>query len=287
MQFDIANLTVDSEHFFSAIKIYLYKAHVVNKRVTTVRFAWALHRTDRQDFPGNYLIDKRTLIAKNPRIYHDQEEYILSTETSVEFRPRDNHSLDRKSCGIAIPAYRFEFIQQETTTATIRLTVCTDQMGKEVLWLKDVLLPKIVKWSQTNISNSTDSNTLKFISVEEYQQEYERLKVKYGKYLTENWCESTDPQKHVFEDLGLRASHFSILVKRPLFRFRHCQLSVNLLASIFFFVYSTYQIRRFGLWKWSSHLLIILRRLCWTWHRYASSSFLVILRLFTVSRMFN
>lgn len=200
MQFDITNLNVDKEHFFLAIKIYFYKAHVINKRITTVRVAWALNRTDRQAFPGNYLIDKRTLIAKNPRIYHDQEEYILSTDTSVEFRPMDCRSLDRKSCGVTMSAYRFEFIQQETTT--IRLTVFADEMGKEILWLKNVLLPKIVKWSQANITNSTDCNTLKLISIEEYQQEYERLKVKYGKYLTENWCESTDPQKHVFEDLG-------------------------------------------------------------------------------------
>lgn len=200
MQFDIANVNVDKEHFFLAIKIYLYKAHVVNKRITTVRFASALHRTDRKDFPSNDLIDKRTLIAKNPRIYHDQEEYILSNDTSIEFRPVDCHAPDRKSCGVCVPAYRLEILPDMNTT--IRLTVSTDQMGKEVLWLKDILLPKIVKWSQANIENSTENSTLKLISIEEYQQEYERLKVKYGKYLTENWCESTDPQKHVFEDLG-------------------------------------------------------------------------------------
>lgn len=208
MQFDIANVNVDKEHFLLAIKIYLYKAHVVNKRITTVRFALALNRTDRKYSTGNYLIDKRTLIAKNPRIYHDQEEYILSNDTSIEFRPVDFHSTDRKSCGVSVPAYRMEFLPDMNTT--IRLTVFTDQMGKEVLWLKDILLPKIVKWSQANIE-STENSTLKLISIEEYQQEYERLKVKYGKYLTENWCESTDPQKHVFEDLGLKIHLFQLI----------------------------------------------------------------------------
>ena len=38
-----------------------------------------------------------------------------------------------------------------------------------------------------------------------YQDTYARLKAKYGKKLTENWVEVTDPSKHVFEDLGIAA----------------------------------------------------------------------------------
>ena len=38
-----------------------------------------------------------------------------------------------------------------------------------------------------------------------YQDTYSRLKAKYGKKLTENWVEVTDPSKHVFEDLGIAA----------------------------------------------------------------------------------
>lgn len=201
MQFDVPNLNVDKEHFLSAISIYLYKAHVVNKRVTTVRFALALNRTDRKYSTGTNIINKRTLISKNPRIYHDQEEYILSDDTSIEFRPINFDSTDRKTCGVQISSYRFEYLSNEKL---IRLIVSNDnKYEKEILWLKDILLNKIVKWSQTTIDNSTENTTLKLISIEEYQNEYERLKVKYGKYLTENWCESTDPQKHVFEDLGI------------------------------------------------------------------------------------
>ncbi|GAB7334180.1 hypothetical protein MBLNU13_g06243t1 [Cladosporium sp. NU13] len=38
-----------------------------------------------------------------------------------------------------------------------------------------------------------------------YQDTYARLKAKYGRKLTENWVEVTDPSKHVFEDLGIAA----------------------------------------------------------------------------------
>jgi tRNASer (uridine44-2'-O)-methyltransferase len=200
MQFDISNVNIDKEHFLSAISIYLYKPHVINKRVTTVRFALALDHTDRKYSTGKNIVDKRTLISKNPRIYHDQDEYILSDEYSIEFRPIIFNSINQKSCGIQISAYRFEFLSNENK---IRLIIFDNKLEKEILWLKNILLTKIVKWSQTNINNSTENTTLKLISIEEYQHEYERLKIKYGKYLTTNWCENTDPQKHVFEDLGI------------------------------------------------------------------------------------
>ncbi|KAI6249400.1 tRNA (uracil-O(2)-)-methyltransferase [Erysiphe necator] len=37
------------------------------------------------------------------------------------------------------------------------------------------------------------------------QNTYSRLKLKYSRKLIENWVESTDPTKHVFEDLGIAA----------------------------------------------------------------------------------
>ncbi|KAF1812713.1 DUF1613-domain-containing protein [Eremomyces bilateralis CBS 781.70] len=37
------------------------------------------------------------------------------------------------------------------------------------------------------------------------QDTYTRLKLKYAKYLITQWVESTDPSKHVFEDLGIAA----------------------------------------------------------------------------------
>ena len=200
MQFDISSTNIDKEHFLSAMSIYLYKPHVVNKRVTTVRFALALDRSDQQYSTGRNVVDKRTLISKNT-IYHDQEEYILSDGISFEFRPVVSYSLNNRSCSVQISAYRFELLIHENK---IRLIIFDDKPEKEILWLRDILMPKLVKWCQVNIDNSTENTTLKLISIEEYQREYQRLKIKYGKFLTTNWCESTDPQKHVFEDLGMK-----------------------------------------------------------------------------------
>ncbi|GJC85142.1 tRNA (uracil-O(2)-)-methyltransferase [Colletotrichum liriopes] len=38
-----------------------------------------------------------------------------------------------------------------------------------------------------------------------FQNRYTELKLKYAKDLVENWAETTDPSKHVFEDLGITA----------------------------------------------------------------------------------
>lgn len=38
-----------------------------------------------------------------------------------------------------------------------------------------------------------------------FQDRYILLKQKYAKFLVDNWCESTDPRKHVFEDIAIAA----------------------------------------------------------------------------------
>ena len=38
-----------------------------------------------------------------------------------------------------------------------------------------------------------------------FQDRYTQLKVKYARNLVQNWSETTDPEKHVFEDLGIAA----------------------------------------------------------------------------------
>jgi hypothetical protein len=180
------------------VSIYLNKPHVINKRVTTVRFATSLPRSDRHLCSAGRRLDRRTLIAKNARIYHDQDEYVLSDDRSFEFRPVEQRC-ERKSAGVQLVFYRFELLNEEKR---IRLTVSESERSKEVIWLEEILFSRLVKWCGSEIGNSTTINTLKLLSIEEYQREYERLKNKYGKDLTDRWCESTDPQKHVFEDLG-------------------------------------------------------------------------------------
>jgi tRNASer (uridine44-2'-O)-methyltransferase len=75
-------------------------------------------------------------------------------------------------------------------------------------WLKDVLLPKIVKWSlEAAASSSTSHNRPKngLIPLDRFATTYSRMKDKYGRELVQNWSESTDPRKYVYEDIAISA----------------------------------------------------------------------------------
>ena len=200
--------------FAAAVSIYLHKAHVVNKRVTTVRFASALSRADRPtSTEKKIVVDRRTLISKTPRIYADQDELILREDEAVEFRPV---ATPTKSCSVQLFSYRLEMSPDDREEILLQI-VDRDERVKEQLWLRENLLPKINKWFQSDVKNPSETNTLTLIDIEEYQIEYERLKVKYGKYLTANWCESTDPQKHVFEDLAIASYLLTFHRENPTF----------------------------------------------------------------------
>ncbi|XP_074641673.1 putative tRNA (uracil-O(2)-)-methyltransferase [Tubulanus polymorphus] len=76
-------------------------------------------------------------------------------------------------------------------------------------WLKDVLLPKLLKWmNEGELQNLT--NSLQLVALDHYNSMYQNLKVKYGKDLVQSWCESTDPQKFVYEELAI-ASYLMVL----------------------------------------------------------------------------
>lgn len=46
-----------------------------------------------------------------------------------------------------------------------------------------------------------------------FQNTYIVLKKKYSKFLVENWAESTDPKKHVFEDIAIAAFLIELWIK--------------------------------------------------------------------------
>ena len=59
------------------------------------------------------------------------------------------------------------------------------------------------------------------IPQKKYQDTYARLKAKYGKQLSEQWVEVTDPGKHVFEDIGIAA--FLIELWRDMYSVEECK----------------------------------------------------------------
>ncbi|XP_066928972.1 probable tRNA (uracil-O(2)-)-methyltransferase [Clytia hemisphaerica] len=80
-------------------------------------------------------------------------------------------------------------------------------------WLHTVLIKKITAWMEAaSLSDHglRKQQTLSQINIESYMQTYNRLKKKYGPYFVENWTESTDAQKFVYEDIAL-ASYLIVL----------------------------------------------------------------------------
>lgn len=47
----------------------------------------------------------------------------------------------------------------------------------------------------------------------DFQNRYTKLKKKYSKFLIDNWIESTDPKKHVFEDISIAAFLIELWIK--------------------------------------------------------------------------
>ncbi|XP_012282705.1 probable tRNA (uracil-O(2)-)-methyltransferase [Orussus abietinus] len=73
-----------------------------------------------------------------------------------------------------------------------------------VIWLKEQLLPKILKWAENEkVSEGLVSGSLHQISPERYVLLYTELKRKYGPELVKSWSENTDPKKFVYEDIAI------------------------------------------------------------------------------------
>ncbi|KAL8614000.1 hypothetical protein ACOMHN_023235 [Nucella lapillus] len=111
-------------------------------------------------------------------------------------------------------AYCFTFREKDDGKSSIQLSCRTPpQQQKTVVkahahstlpWLRDTLAPKMQRWTeQSNLSTAIKS--LRLVGVDRYSQMYSRLKEKYGAELVKNWTETTDPQKFVYEDIGIAA----------------------------------------------------------------------------------
>eukprot|EP00049_Salpingoeca_infusionum_P007382 m.119610 g.119610 ORF g.119610 m.119610 type:complete len:667 (+) comp13678_c2_seq2:21-2021(+) len=88
-------------------------------------------------------------------------------------------------------------------------------------WVKHKLAPKLLRWCEQGIVLATQPKHKQaapsqlsvwraprdaaLVSLEVYANKYQEIKLKYGKQLVDSWPESTDPQKFVFEELGIAA----------------------------------------------------------------------------------
>lgn len=98
-----------------------------------------------------------------------------------------------------------------------KLTLCVaedaasfETYEKSATWLSDILFDKFQKWMKQEETHKSSVKSLQLVDVEEYNQLYATLKAKYGSDLMKLWTECTDPQKYIYEDIGI-ATYLIIL----------------------------------------------------------------------------
>ncbi|CAH2241166.1 jg3232 [Pararge aegeria aegeria] len=77
---------------------------------------------------------------------------------------------------------------------------------KSKQWLKDTVLPQVVKWSKEFLgseANKVCNESLALVLQDKYYEKYNQLKIKYGKEMVKIWPECTDPTKFVYEDIAI------------------------------------------------------------------------------------
>uniref|UniRef100_A0A1B6DAG1 tRNA (uracil-O(2)-)-methyltransferase n=1 Tax=Clastoptera arizonana TaxID=38151 RepID=A0A1B6DAG1_9HEMI len=72
-------------------------------------------------------------------------------------------------------------------------------------WLILNLFPKFTKWIEKSDLDATIVPSLNLIPIEKYFNLYQKLKNDYGKKIVEEWPETTDPLKFVYEDIAIAA----------------------------------------------------------------------------------
>lgn len=72
-------------------------------------------------------------------------------------------------------------------------------------WLTYIFFPKFLKMidNYKELGQKIPKKSLALIERTDYYQLYSELKLKYGQPLIKLWTECTDPQKYVYEDLGI------------------------------------------------------------------------------------
>nr|CAG4651910.1 EOG090X07W1 [Triops cancriformis] len=80
------------------------------------------------------------------------------------------------------------------------------------VWMQEKVLPKIQQWYDEDLRPDKGPRlpTLGLVNLDQYNSKYQFLKTKYGPQLCQNWLESTDPQKFVYEDIAI-ASYLLLL----------------------------------------------------------------------------
>lgn len=170
-------------------------------------------KTSHLGIPWEHLLDTKTLkIAVIRRVLPKHlKKFIPLIEVVLIDRDGESVSYLAGSGGSGpsvVPRTNYSFT---FTTHGIRLSFFEDdgstspEVRAGVVWVQKNILPKLIKWTAEVLEDGKveDRGSLKLVNIQEYNQLYQQLKMKYGKPLVKMWPETTDPLKHVYEDIAI------------------------------------------------------------------------------------
>ncbi|XP_058054265.1 probable tRNA (uracil-O(2)-)-methyltransferase [Anopheles bellator] len=235
------------DNFWQAVDIYLFKAHVINKKLFGVKvISVSSYRNqshasidecfcdetrieenlsqrgfeifsettehvsvDRLSGSGNDgLIIVNRLLPKNINVFQPIDVICV-----IDFASRAVYLRGQQNDGTSTLFPSFPFVvQAKEAKLSIRCRSCDVAEERSTLWLRDVLMVRLVKWMVASTPRHGDSapdtavRSLSLIDdMEQYNHVFHELKQKYGSSMVKIWPECTDPQKFVFEDIAIAA----------------------------------------------------------------------------------
>lgn len=215
----IKNPNVTSSHLFRADIFYDSNTEHASSG-SLVKHLKQEYRPISYELPGFSLTRTivRKLIPRNPQLDHPlvQTCHLFNdvddgkVRNVVLYLPHVREPRDVPFYHPTVLRLAFEHIWQEADTiGSISIsyslfpdTTLTTKLERTAL----CLLQTVHKHGQGQLAGYKKRVHLdQIIPQNRYQDTYTRLKTKYGKEISEQWVEVTDPGKHVFEDLGIAA----------------------------------------------------------------------------------
>lgn len=143
---------------------------------------------------------KRRLVSRNPR---DQSIIQLVTITLSEKNAKVIHTIDLDQL---LPSYypkvaEFAYLYEDKSVQLQLLPL--NALDEKIVNVFQYLFKKLIKFGN-GFLNGYQKRVHHDVIVPkvQYQDLYSMLKTKYGHWVN-NWMESTDPAKHVFEDIAI------------------------------------------------------------------------------------
>ncbi|KAK0174846.1 hypothetical protein PV327_010569 [Microctonus hyperodae] len=162
---------------------------------------------------GIFLIIKKLFPRNNDKFTSTVEFTIVDKNNLCIISLHKRIDNEKNSLGIVWP-YKIMFNDDLKEISIMLNNIENNSTHASIEWYKNKLFPCLIKWMENN-DNYNDKNSfikqsLSLVSIEKYTELYTNLKKKYGAKLVENWSESTDPKKYVYEDIAI-ASYLILL----------------------------------------------------------------------------